>query len=526
MSNVRFDRGQVSFRDGFKSKYTGLREPALWVDVAYASSADFLLAFTKNDIYFVGSGSEMSPIEIYDPDSGSAPLTKPLQISPGSSNISIDVGYGKYKFQHANAGALFPSSTGDGEALADLLVYTDTAESGVYVIAYTGVEGSPGVQAERITSDVAPVGGQSVAVFAGRLFVCGTTNNKSEVRWSAVARFDRWDSELYPDAGSIFLADSPDWIVSAKKLGDYLIVYKERSIYIGRETYIPDPAIRFEPAPGQGIGLAAPNSIGDLGEEHIFLGWDDVYVFSLNRIQAVGSRIKDELFRGEDGILPSRIGSCTGVIAEEFSEYWLFVPTGKMPTTTDNEDVVNRVTDPSLVNGLSNWSALEVAYWKLDSDLTDSSINSNSGSAIGTINYVTGVDGQAAAFDGSTGANFGPVNSLFAGENSQWSILFHFSKSSTGTVFDNGNIVVELKENSFGNTRLHITVRGAESIVLENVSGFTSFGLIWDGGSLEGVLNAGTIVEVDSIQDENGEDILDSDSNKIEPDGSLYWEVA
>lgn len=113
-----------------------------------------------------------------------------------------------------------------------------------------------------------------------------------------------------------------DWMQTAIKFkGDYLVVFKERSIWVGYATGDSD-IFQFDQR-ATGAGCAAPKTVESLGDELIFLGWDDVYVFNGIDYEAVGSAIEEELF---DDMAPGDIDKCFGVIVEDQKEYWLFVP--------------------------------------------------------------------------------------------------------------------------------------------------------------------------------------------------------
>lgn len=353
MLNTRFRRGELQVRNGFKLKYTGLLEPALWIDTVYSSGFQNVVAFTENGFYYLDSSGVFQKMDVYT-DTGAANSFPHIAMDAAADFFAVDVGAGAYDFSGANSGALFPSS-----GLEDIMVVANGTDDGIFIMAYTG-ETSP-VEAEELAGTGAPTEARAVAIFNGQLFIGGNQDNPSAVQWSAVGRFDHWDTATYDDTGSLVLSDSPDWIQAMRKLGEYLIVFKERSTYIGSKTGLTDPPVRFDAAPGQGIGLAAPNSIGDLGEELIFLGWDDVYVFSLSTIQPVGTRIKNEIFYGELGILPKYIDKCVGVIAEEFDEYWLFVPTGKWPTNGD-ANLINLFNDPAMIDAASEWEVTNATH--------------------------------------------------------------------------------------------------------------------------------------------------------------------
>ena len=351
--NCRFNKGQIQTRNGFNLLYTGCLEAPLWIDVVYSDTAQKLIAFTWADVYLETNGL----FDYGDMYNGQGvALTNPaLAMDPTATFISINVGETNVHFNPdgltgdwANSGNQFPASSG----VASVMIMTNGAD-GIYIFAYTGV--GTGVEGQKTHDDWclgAPTIGDCVAVFNNRMVVGGPDSAHTTVAWSSRGRFDRWDTGTYDDTGEQVLGDSPDWILAMHKLGEYLITYRERSMWIGRITLVASPALIFEPVPGQGVGLAAPNSIGDLGEEHIFLGWDDVYIFSLAGLQAVGTRIKQEMFYGTYGIIPKYIRNCQGVIAEEFDEYWLFVPTGRWPEDTDyagagpENSVENVVTNP------------------------------------------------------------------------------------------------------------------------------------------------------------------------------------
>jgi hypothetical protein len=330
LMNVRFNKGLIQHRTGFSLKYQGCREAPLWIDTVYAVGEQNVVCFTKNGAYYRDAATDvMLPIDIYDGDGGVTSFPH-FTMDPTTDFLCVDVGNGTVDFgegltaNFANGGAVFGPD--------DITVVCNGAD-GILIMVYTGGAGTP-VEGQFLHSTWAlgcPTFGLCCAIFNSMLVVGGVLDSYTTVQWSSKGRFDHWDTATYADTGSQVIGDSPDWILTMKKLGEYLIVYKERSIYIGRKSFLADPALIFDPAPGQGIGLAAPNSVGDLGEEHIFLGWDDVYVFSLKGIDPIGTRIKEDLFYGEDGIIPKFLGNCTGVIAEEFDEYWLMIPTGKWP---------------------------------------------------------------------------------------------------------------------------------------------------------------------------------------------------
>lgn len=485
LMNIRFNHGQLRTRDGLKVKYTGALEQLMTVDVAYypggalaaligcgatrlwqasemswkpilsmkreviigdvttgnayihnVSSADLAkvevgsliwgddipaanclvtyVDFTAGRIYLSDVATGTSSTNSY---AVGGPITFTTNYS--SDYILIDVGEGTFRPAHINSGHRYPTT-----GYADIMIITN-ANDGV-IIVFAGSNGDP-LCAEQLLDDGSPnpwglSEARAVAIFNNRLVIGGTSYNASELLWSVATEFENFADS---GAGSALIGDGPDWIQALRRLGDYLIVYKERSIYIGRKTETVGEEIKFEPAPGQGIGLAAPYSIGDLGEEHIFLGWDDVYLFSLNGIDSIGGPIREELFGriGSNGILPEHLPRCTGFIVEEYSEYWLLVPTGKIPEATNivqrpamdfvliTGDITNAATPACLA--ISNVSAAHSSMLHLHDSIEHTNITA--GAKIRSISGTTVyMDDQGTAVDAAA--------TIWCGNSDGWAI--------------------------------------------------------------------------------------------------------
>lgn len=386
--NTRFKQGKLQLRQGFRKKYTGADEPIIWIDTLYINGETIVVAFTPKWVYYLDAETDsLKPMLIWNGDTRSE-FAYPFSMDLLVAYLSIDVGEGNFTFDGAggaSGGTDFEYP--EGATIGDILVMVNGTDDGVFVFIYTGLEDSL-AEGERLNADrgddvdgtyamsEAPAAGTSVAIFDNRIFIGGDENDPVRIHWSARGSFDTWGSTY--GGGSMVLGDSPDWIQSMKRLGEYLIVYKERSIYIGQTTGLVDPPVRFEAAPGQGIGLAAPNSIGDLGEEHIFLGWDNVYVFSMRGMKPIADSVRDDMFYGEYGILPEYLNNCTGIIAEEFGEYWLFVPTGRWPSGTGGDTgtprVSNVITNPAFNYDIADTGKLWTTTGTVTQDTDDNAL--------------------------------------------------------------------------------------------------------------------------------------------------------
>ena len=176
---------------------------------------------------------------------------------------------------------------------------------------------------EDFPSGVTSLTCKEIIEFKDHLLLLNVTEDgdpyPQRVRWSDTGDPNDFlnGNASYQDLGGA------DWIRAAVKFkGDYIVIFKDRSIWVGYATGDSD-IFQFDQRV-TGAGCAAAKTIESLGDELIFLGWDDIYVFNGIDYESIGSSIQKELF---DTIDPGAMNKCFGVIIEEQKEYWLFVPT-------------------------------------------------------------------------------------------------------------------------------------------------------------------------------------------------------
>jgi len=138
------------------------------------------------------------------------------------------------------------------------------------------------------------------------------------VRWSDTA-----DPEDFINGNANYQdLSGADWIVGGTKFkGDYFVVFKERSVWVSYATGDSD-IFQFDQKI-TGTGCSAGGTIESLGDELIFLGWDDVYVFNGIDYEPIGTPIQRKLFATMN---PEEMSRSFGVVIEEQKEYWLFLP--------------------------------------------------------------------------------------------------------------------------------------------------------------------------------------------------------
>ncbi|SPA24580.1 conserved hypothetical protein [Cupriavidus taiwanensis] len=124
----------------------------------------------------------------------------------------------------------------------------------------------------------------------------GTYGDRPDGWWcSALYDQTSWAPSIATQAANGRLIDTPGEITGAKALGDDIVVYKDRSMYMGR--YQGPPIIwSFLPVPGE-IGAPCQEAIVSIGTAHIFVGYDNIYLFDGTRPQPIGEPVRNWFFK-------------------------------------------------------------------------------------------------------------------------------------------------------------------------------------------------------------------------------------
>lgn len=118
---------------------------------------------------------------------------------------------------------------------------------------------------------------------------------KQEDRWicSAAGDIDSWTADIATQATSGRLTDYPGEITAAKRLGSDIIVFKRRSMFLGR--YVGSPQVwSFVAVPGEGLGTWGPGGVVSIESALLFWGYDNFYLFDGTRPVPIGTnRVAD-----------------------------------------------------------------------------------------------------------------------------------------------------------------------------------------------------------------------------------------
>lgn len=100
-----------------------------------------------------------------------------------------------------------------------------------------------------------------------------------------------WTPAVATQCANGRLIDTPGAITGGKRLGQDVIAYKERSMYLGR--YIGAPFVfEWQLLPGD-IGCAVQEGIANVDTAHIFAGYENFYYFEGSRPISIGNPLKE-----------------------------------------------------------------------------------------------------------------------------------------------------------------------------------------------------------------------------------------
>lgn len=158
------------------------------------------------------------------------------------------------------------------------------------------------------------------------LFVADVTegglNIPTKGKWS-----DSGDPTAFAsgNAGSKLFTDDPTAIRAAKKLKEFLFIYKEGMTYRGRIVSTSD-IFSFNIFDTD-QGLYSPRALADGSGQHFFMGLNDFYVNNAARIQSIGRDVREYIF---NRLNREKNETCHAVHVAEYKEVWFFItPTGE-----------------------------------------------------------------------------------------------------------------------------------------------------------------------------------------------------
>lgn len=159
-------------------------------------------------------------------------------------------------------------------------------------------------------TDLVSIKAKHICAVKGFVIAAGTdeaTYGKQDDRWWCSALNDEtdWTPSIATQCTTGRLVDSPGEILAIRPLGQDLVAYKDSSIYVGR--YAGPPGVwEWRLIPGR-VGVASPNSIIDIGNAHLFIGREDIYLFDGNYPRPLESPLKEWLYSRIDKPYMARV---------------------------------------------------------------------------------------------------------------------------------------------------------------------------------------------------------------------------
>lgn len=160
-------------------------------------------------------------------------------------------------------------------------------------------------------------------VYKNRLFLgyvyAGGADQPQRVDWSEVGDIEDWTGG---SVGYHLFYENIDSVTGLSLLQDYLVVAKERSMYLGYPVTTTD-YFEFNQRVN-GLGPVNGNLVGELGGRLLFMSWEDLLSFDgINARSICDDLIKKEFFETID---PNTITRSFSIIMEEVDEWHIFVP--------------------------------------------------------------------------------------------------------------------------------------------------------------------------------------------------------
>lgn len=130
---------------------------------------------------------------------------------------------------------------------------------------------------------------ESVKGFVIAFHTSEGTYGDSPDRWWCCALYDEtdWTPDVSTQCTTGRLIEGGGPITAARRLGDDVVVYKNRALFLGRYAGAPE-VWNFTQVASE-VGCVGIDAIVDIGVAHVFVGEDDIYIYDGVRPQSIAS---------------------------------------------------------------------------------------------------------------------------------------------------------------------------------------------------------------------------------------------
>jgi len=245
----------------------------------------------------------------------------------------------------------------------------------------------------------------------------GTAFGDQSDRWWCSSYLDAtsgtaWTPSVTTQCTTGRLVDIPGPIRALKRLGNNIIAYKDKGIFLG--TYTGAPAVfSWQAIPGD-FGAGSSQSVISVGSSHYFIGYEDIYAFDGSRPIPIGDGIKRYFFTQLNKQYRYRV---QGLHDRVNSSVWFFYPNNSSSDGSCNAAIVfNYVTQQwgkadqniesvvETLTGVVTYEGLGVLYSTYD-DLPDIAYDSPFFTSSAPVIAVFGTDHIAYSLTGVSSAS-------------------------------------------------------------------------------------------------------------------------
>lgn len=297
-------------RSGYTLKNTGLTGAVTGAYINgiyqfYSASSNYLICTTCNSTGLTGAGI----FRFVNSSKNFYNITGSTTFNPGTTNLPFFETFQGYLVivNGNNAPIVWDGST------TYCKQFDSTGLTGTQYYSISGTSCTP----------------KFVKAFKDYLFfaymVEGGITYKSRIRWCYPGDPSTWPSENYLDLD----ADDGDEITGMAVLGNYIIVFKEKKIFI--LSYVGGTLVFDYEIAINGRGCVSASSIINLLNTLIFLAEDGVYSFDGSNFKELSSNVKNYFLE----MNPDKRSIAVAELLEELDQIWIAFP--YLSSTTNNK---------------------------------------------------------------------------------------------------------------------------------------------------------------------------------------------
>jgi hypothetical protein len=120
------------------------------------------------------------------------------------------------------------------------------------------------------------------------------TDTPDGIFWSAFEDYTDWTPDVATQCGNLRKFDTPGEFRALKRLGDYAVAYKEKSMYLGVNNG-PPTLWGFTLVSGE-IGAVSQEAVVSIETAHFFISQSDIFVYDGARPVSIGDGIREWFF--------------------------------------------------------------------------------------------------------------------------------------------------------------------------------------------------------------------------------------